>query len=401
MKYQLEEFIPFLENHSRIELKSIAMSHILSKFKKQQFSAVLRNDFRSLGLTGSEEGIEILISNLQLLKTLVMTTCDKTYTTAKDACFGISNYSFAPLLDRDISLFLALINISANSEPACEALLKASPTSHEGTGLLQVILKNITDGESQVTDPLLSVLSNLTRLENLVEQVVQNLLEIDENFLDRIVAVFTRIDFNKHKQNLHYLASVFSNLSQTSIFRKLVAKSETRLLPRLLPFISDERSLMRRRGIVGLLKNICFDTNLHEWLFSPDIDVLPFILLPLAGPEEFDDETNEKLPIELQFLDADKKREANVDIRIMLLESLAQLCATRTGRNYLRDKCAYEILRELHKFEDSSEGNERAFRKCEDVVDILIKTEEEIGHNNLKQIEIPDDMMEKIEKLIE
>lgn len=264
-----------------------------------------------------------------------------------------------------------------------------------------MILRSILDAESKLTDPLLSVLSNITRLESMVERVMQTMLEIDATIIERITAVFTRVEFNKHQQNLHYLGSIFSNLSQTSTLRNLIAKSETRLLPRLLPFIYHETSLLRRRGIAGLLKNICFDTSLHEWLFSADVDVLPFILLPLAGPEEFDDETNEKLPIELQFLDAEKKREADPDIRVTLLESLAQLCATRNGRNYLRDKCAYEILRELHRYESSDDGNAKALRACEDVVDILIKTEDEIGHDDLKQVEIPDEAMEKIEQLME
>jgi hypothetical protein len=267
--------------------------------------------------------------------------------------------------------------------------------------VLQIILKAIIDADSKLTDPLLSILSNLSRSESLADGVMKSLLEIDENILDRLVATFTKIDFNKHKQNLNYLAAVFSNLSQTSTFRSLVAKSETRLLPRLLPFIHHETSLIRRGGIVGLLKNICFDSSLHAWLFSPEIDVLPFILLPLAGPEEFDDETNEQLPIELQYLDADKKREPDADIRTMLLESLAQLCATRHGRTYLRDKGAYEILRELHKFESSDVGDRRALRACEDVVDIIIKTEDEIGHDNLKHVDIPEEAMEKVERLMD
>lgn len=33
---------------------------------------------------------------------------------------------------------------------------------------------------------------------------------------------------------------------------------------------------------------------------SSHIDILPYILLPLAGPEEFDEEDNDKLPIQLQ-----------------------------------------------------------------------------------------------------
>lgn len=247
----------------------------------------------------------------------------------------------------------------------------------------------------------MSVLSNLTRSEQMAEKVIHNLLEIDETIFEKLVATFTKVDFNKTGQNLNYMAAVFSNLSQTSTFRKLISQSETRLIQRLLPFIHHDTSMIRRGGIVGLLKNICFDSTLHDWLLSAEVDALPFILLPLAGPEEFDDETNESLPIDLQFLDANKKREGDPDIRAMLLESLAQLCATRQGRIYLRSKGTYEILRELHKFENSIEGDPRALRACEDVVDILIKREDEIDHDNLKQIEIPDEMLEKIEKLME
>jgi hypothetical protein len=246
---------------------------------------------------------------------------------------------------------------------------------------------------------LLSVLSNISRSELLVDSIINAMLEIDDTIFDKFVATFSKIDFNQQNQNLHYLAAVFSNFSQSSTLRNLVATSQNRLLQRLLPFINHETSVIRRGGITGFLKNICFDSSLHEWLFSTEVDVLPYILLPLAGPEEFDDETNEKLPLELQFLESTKTREPDADIRAILLESLAQLCATRGGRNYLRDKCTYEILRELHKFEVSAEGDMKSLRACENVVDILIRTEDEIGHDNLKVVEIPEDMREKIEKM--
>lgn len=31
----------------------------------------------------------------------------------------------------------------------------------------------------------------------------------------------------------------------------------------------------------------------HEWLLSDAVDILPFLLLPLAGPEELTEEENE------------------------------------------------------------------------------------------------------------
>ena len=57
-------------------------------------------------------------------------------------------------------------------------------------------------------------------------------------------------------------------------------------------------------------------------MHSPDIDLLSRLLLPLAGPEEFDDDEMEKLPDDLQYLTPDKEREADPDIRIMLMETI-------------------------------------------------------------------------------
>ena len=69
----------------------------------------------------------------------------------------------------------------------------------------------------------------------------------------------------------------------------------------------------------------------------------------------------------------DKTREADPDLRKILLESLAQLCATRTARDYLRKMGTYEILRELHKWECTEEGDPNVLLACENVVDILIR----------------------------
>jgi len=57
-------------------------------------------------------------------------------------------------------------------------------------------------------------------------------------------------------------------------------------------------------------------------LLSDDVDILPRLLLPLAGPEEFDDEEMDKLPADLQYLPPDKEREPDADIRQMLIEAI-------------------------------------------------------------------------------
>lgn len=63
----------------------------------------------------------------------------------------------------------------------------------------------------------------------------------------------------------------------------------------------------------------------HQWLLSEDVDLLPALLLPLAGPEQFDEDDMQKLPEDLQYLPDDKKREEDPDIRRILLEALMKV----------------------------------------------------------------------------
>lgn len=72
----------------------------------------------------------------------------------------------------------------------------------------------------------------------------------------------------------------------------------------------------------------------------------------------------------------------------MLLEAVTQLCAKKSNREFIRNKNTYVILRELHKWERDFEAK----AVCENLVNILIRTEEEIGAENLKEVEIPEEI---------
>ena len=60
-------------------------------------------------------------------------------------------------------------------------------------------------------------------------------------------------------------------------------------------------------------------------MLSPAVDILPCLLLPLAGPEEFEDDDMEKLPTELQYLEPDKTREPLTLVRANLVEAITQV----------------------------------------------------------------------------
>jgi len=50
-------------------------------------------------------------------------------------------------------------------------------------------------------------------------------------------------------------------------------------------------------------RNCCFNIEAHENMLNPDgLNLLPRILLPLAGPEDFNDEEMEALPEEVIIL---------------------------------------------------------------------------------------------------
>ncbi|XP_015593528.1 protein HGH1 homolog isoform X2 [Cephus cinctus] len=328
----LKEISQFLDLKTRLDLKAVALQHVLST-------------------TGSLEGREILLGIPEILRQLVLLAQDSVVAVAKDAA-------------------LSLVNISAD-EPGASALLVISETSKPSVN-------------EKPSDNLIDV---SLRIIHLIEK---------SNYTwDALVAAFTAQKYNNKGANLHYLGPVFSNLSQSPSVRKYLMDKERCAIQRLLPFTEYAESIVRRGGIVGTLKNCCFDEEYHEWLLSDKIDILSHLLLPLAGPEEFDEEEQDKLPVDLQFLPENKERERDSDIRLMLLEALAQLCVTRRGREILRDKNAYVILREFHKWEK----DKNVLLACENVVDILIRTEEEIGLDNLKEVEVPKKYHDHFQKM--
>ncbi|TFK88418.1 DUF383-domain-containing protein [Polyporus arcularius HHB13444] len=189
------------------------------------------------------------------------------------------------------------------------------------------------------------------------------------------------------KGDLHFLASVFANLSTTHAGRSffLTPRSSDPFgedvdvefpLSKLLAF-TEHKDTIRRGGVASTIKNCAFQTSAHRALLTedsekvtlspstvaaPGINILPYILLPLAGPEEFDLEDQEKLPSSLQFLPPTKKREPDPVIRLTHVETLLLLCTTYWGREYLRSHGVYEVVRALHENETVDKISEHVER---------------------------------------
>ncbi|XP_043509169.1 protein HGH1 homolog [Frieseomelitta varia] len=331
-----------------------------------------------LPLTDMTEEREKLIKFPHLLKQLIALLQDSSTAIAKDTS-------------------LALINIIAD-EAGAKTFLSISESSSKfgkyNYNLIHVSIRFIMDKESILADPCCMILANMTRPQHLADRIM-TLIRTSCYTWDDIIKAFCSKQYNNVGGKLHYLSSVFCNLSQSRRMRKYLMDRDHKMIQKFLPFIDYPDSLVRRSGIVGIIKNCCFDVENHGWLLSPEIDILSYLLIPLAGPEKFDDKDNAKLPKGLQNLPETKQREPNADIRVMLLEAITQLCATRKSREILRKKNTYIILREYHKWEE----NDTALFICEDLVNILLRTEEEIGLDNIKKVEVPSKYKKKFNKM--
>ncbi|XP_026206068.1 protein HGH1 homolog [Anabas testudineus] len=339
------ELLSFLTHSTRPDVKDRAIEYIL-------------------GLSGHRDGCRFLRSKPDLLVALFTLTSDPSIAVVKD-CYRI------------------FINLSAD-ETLHQVLLT-------DVKVLPVLLKNLLDPEYWFSDQICTILSNLTRHEKTCKTVFRVLQE--DVGLAKLVEIFCTEDYNK-KAKLHYLGPLLSNLTQLPDARNYMMDKERCVVQRLLPYTQYQASVVRRGGVIGTLRNCCFDHVHHEWLLSEAVDILPFLLLPLAGPEELSEEENEGLPVDLQYLPEDKKREEDPDIRTMLLETLLLLTATKAGRDTLKEKNVYPIMREFHRWEKDV----HVTAACEKLVQVLIGDEPEQGMENLMEVEIPEDVEEKLKE---
>lgn len=73
-------------------------------------------------------------------------------------------------------------------------------------------------------------------------------------------------------------------------------------------------------------------------LAEDKVNILPHLLYPLIGPELFDEDEKEGMPVFLTRLGPNKLIEEDDESRKLVVESLMLLTATRQGREFMRTK---------------------------------------------------------------
>lgn len=137
--------------------------------------------------------------------------------------------------------------------------------------------------------------------------------------------------------------------------------------------------------LMYISRNVSFNVKSHPDLIQANL--LPRILLPLCGPEEFPLEESDSFPPEIQLMPDDKKREPDAAIRGIHVDVLLLWCGSAEGRQIMRDQNVYRVIQVMHKVEDDEEVKEKAVR----LVGFLMRDEAKPGEPEPASVEQIDE----------
>ncbi|KAL1952835.1 hypothetical protein VTO42DRAFT_4107 [Malbranchea cinnamomea] len=283
---------------------------------------------------------------------------------------------YAPIAKNVLTM---LVNLSADKE-----VLKYLA---EDDAFLETLLSKVTNPKEPNPNEITMLLANLAksdsikRIIGLKRAVPPGGISTSPMAMDQLMDCFVKADkgtINKAADtNYDYLSYLFADISKFEEGRAyfLTRQEYDNVIPiTKLTVFTEHKSDIRRRGVASTIKNVSFEVKAHASLISEDeVNLLPYILLPIAGPEELDPEDMEGMLPDLQLLPPDKKRDSDIDIIVTHLETLLLLCTTREGREKMRAVKVYPLIREC----DLALQNDKVTEACIRLVQMLMRGEPE------------------------
>lgn len=279
------------------------------------------------GLTGTEEGIQSLASRV-------------------DSLCG-------PLL-------LLLHSEQDLSQPAAEALVNLSQQPALGDEIIRVggieqAMELLGRPVQEVNSLIVLLIVNLTQLESGARRLLQEADKLEGLFVRKLVRLFSKFPEGSEDQYEH-VSSILINVTRVETGRKLMLDPKKGLLKQILPQ-SGSTSMVRRKGVIGTVRNCCFDADnqLANILLSSQY-LWPALLLPLAGKQAYSKEDTSKMPLELANpLSHERELEKDSCIRIEAAEALYLIALQEGGRRALWSVNGPRILQVGYEDEEDPE----------------------------------------------
>lgn len=204
-------------------------------------------------------------------------------------------------------------------------------------------------------------------------------LESDDLVLNQLLDLFVKGAEGAYNKDADFdhLSYLFADLTKHAEIRHHFVRKQDYdgVIPLTkLNVFTEHKSEIRRKGVASTIKNVAFDTPSHPaFLAEDEINMLPYILLPIIGSEEYDLEDTMAMLPDLQLLPPDKERDSDPSIVQTHVETLLLLASTKEAREYMREIKVYPIIKETH-LRVNDAGVKEA---CERLVDFLMRDEED------------------------
>jgi hypothetical protein len=237
--------------------------------------------------------------------------------------------------------------------------------------------------EEPTANLLAMLLANLVKWDDLkhiltLERSAPETLKSNNIAIDQLLDLFVKgADGTYNKEaDYDYLSYFFADLAKHPEGRTYFLSKQTydNIIPLAkLTVFTEHKSDIRRKGVASTIKNVAFEIGAHPaFLAEDEINILPYLLLPITGNEEYDEEETLDMLPDLQLLPPDKKRDSDHTIIQTHVETLTLLTTTREGRDKLREIKVYPVIRETHlRVED-----ENVREACDRLVQVLMRDEE-------------------------
>ncbi|AWU77192.1 hypothetical protein CAS74_001118 [Pichia kudriavzevii] len=364
MPTELQELVGFLHDDS-LNVREIALQHLV------QYSP---------GGANNQQAI-FKYDNCRAIPDLIKLCGEKKGKTVNEALTILVNLcddvELRQLISKDREFLKSLI----------ESL--PSPTNLNGD-LMCILLANLAK-----TDNILEVFNMNIKIAESQKAIFKSTKAMD-CLMDMFVKGYER-KINKYAC-YDYLSYFFADISRFKQGRDYFVTEQEYdgIIPltKILVFTEKWDAKVRREGVASTIKNSLFDIEKHEIFLNEPVNLLVYLLGPIAlpGNKGLDDDEIMELPDELQFLDDNKQVETVKEIIAVHLESLLLLCSTRKGRDFLRSKSVYPLVRELHK----ETKDETITELCDRLVQMLKRDEGE-QKGDAEEIEEIKDILEKVE----
>ena len=154
----------------------------------------------------------------------------------------------------------------------------------------------------------------------------------------KLVRLFSRSSDSQKAgaDDYEHVGSILVNITRLEDGRKLILDMSKGMLRQILPQI-DARSVIRRQGVAGTVRNCCFEaeTQLPNLLLASQF-LWPALLLPLAGNKVYSEVDTKRMPLELATpLSQDREPETDAKVRVEAAEAIYLLALQEGGRRAL------------------------------------------------------------------